>query len=93
MLVAYTRGLQSRVRRWHDLGPSPPKPCGDQPFSCNTSNKLKRGADLNITNSNHYKIDKSKYAKHNLDHQHEYIKKEETMENLNVINKGNFVDI
>jgi hypothetical protein len=36
--------------------------------------------------------DKSKYAKHILDHQHEYGKKEETMEILKVISKGNFMD-
>jgi hypothetical protein len=36
--------------------------------------------------------DKSKYAKHILDHhQHEYGKKEETMEILKVINKGNLM--
>jgi hypothetical protein len=57
MIVAYTRGLQSRVRRWHGLGPSTPKHCGDQPFSCITSStKLKRGADLNITNNNHHNM-------------------------------------
>jgi hypothetical protein len=56
MIVAYTRRLQSRVRCWQDLGPSPPKPFGDQPFSCITSLiKSKRGADLNITNSNHHR--------------------------------------
>jgi hypothetical protein len=35
---------------------------------------------------------KSKYAKHILDHQYEYGKKEETMEILKVINKGNIMD-
>jgi hypothetical protein len=45
------------VRRWHGLGTSPPKPGGDQPFSCITSSiKSKRGAGLNIMNSNHHKI-------------------------------------
>jgi hypothetical protein len=57
MILAYTRGLHSRVWRWFGLGPSQPKPCGEQPFSCiTTSIKLKRGADLNITNPNHHKI-------------------------------------
>jgi hypothetical protein len=57
MIVADTGGLQSRVRRWHGLGPSPDKPCGDKPiFFITSSIKFKRGADLNITNSNHLKI-------------------------------------
>jgi hypothetical protein len=34
-----------------------------------------------------------KYANHRVDHQHEYGKKEEAVEILKVINKGNFMDI
>jgi hypothetical protein len=37
--------------------------------------------------------DIAKYANHHVDHQHEYGKKEEAVEILKVINKGNFMDI